>query len=87
MLAKTKLFLDNNGFDLDTIEKSFKPKKGKKKKLPPGAAASTITQQTAKNIFLFGGGGMFKYIRKILEAYFTSMIEFIWGKNVFYECT
>ena len=79
--SEDQTFLDHNGFDLDAIEKSFKPRKDKKKKLALGAAASTITQQTAKNVFLFGGGGVFKYIRKIPEAYFTLMIEFIWGKK------
>lgn len=79
--SEDQVFPEHNGFDLDAIEKSFKPRKGKKKKLPPGAAASTITQQTAKNVFLFGGGGLFKYIRKIPEAYFTLLIEWIWGKQ------
>ncbi len=79
--SEDQTFPDHNGFDLDAIEKSFKPKKGKKKKLPLGAAASTITQQTAKNVFLFGGGGIIKYIRKVPEAYFTLMIELLWGKK------
>ncbi|MBC7720474.1 MAG: monofunctional biosynthetic peptidoglycan transglycosylase [Pedobacter sp.] len=79
--SEDQVFADHNGFDLDAIEKSFKPRKGKKKKLPPGAAASTITQQTAKNVFLFGGGGFVKYIRKVPEAYFTLLIEWIWGKQ------
>lgn len=39
---------------------------------------STISQQTAKNVFLFQGGG---YVRKALEAYFTVLIETIWGKR------
>ncbi|WP_204283421.1 transglycosylase domain-containing protein, partial [Klebsiella pneumoniae] len=39
---------------------------------------STISQQTAKNVFLFQGGG---YARKALEAYFTVLIENIWGKR------
>lgn len=79
--SEDQTFPDNNGFDLDAIEKSFNPRKGKKKKLPLGAASSTITQQTAKNVFLFGGGGVIKYIRKVPEAYFTLLIEFIWGKK------
>ncbi len=41
--SEDQAFPDHNGFDLDAIEKSFKPRKGKKKKLPLGAAASTIT--------------------------------------------
>lgn len=79
--SEDQTFPDHNGFDLDAIEKSFKPRKGKKKKLPLGAAASTITQQTAKNVFLFGGGGVLKYVRKVPEAYFTLLIELIWGKK------
>ncbi len=39
---------------------------------------STISQQTAKNAFLFQGGG---YVRKLLEAWFTLLIETIWGKK------
>lgn len=39
---------------------------------------STISQQTAKNVFLFQGGG---YVRKALEAWFTLLIETIWGKR------
>lgn len=79
--SEDQAFPDHNGFDLDAIEKSFQPRKGKKKKLPLGAAASTITQQTAKNVFLFGGGGVLKYVRKVPEAYFTLLIELIWGKK------
>ncbi len=79
--SEDQTFPDHNGFDLDAIEKSFQPRKGKKKKLPLGAAASTITQQTAKNVFLFGGGGVIKYVRKVPEAYFTLLIELIWGKK------
>jgi monofunctional glycosyltransferase len=80
--SEDQAFPDHSGFDWDAIEKSLKPKKkGKKQKLPLGAAASTITQQTAKNVFLWQGGGVFKYIRKIPEAYFTVLIELIWGKK------
>jgi len=80
--SEDQAFPDHTGFDWDAIEKSLKPKKkGKKQKLPLGAAASTITQQTAKNVFLWQGGGVFKYIRKIPEAYFTLLIELIWGKK------
>lgn len=80
--SEDQAFPDHSGFDWDAIEKSLKPKKkGKKQKLPLGAAASTITQQVAKNVFLWQGGGVFKYIRKIPEAYFTLLIELIWGKE------
>ena len=43
--------------------------------------ASTITQQVAKNVFLWQGGSYDKYIRKIPEIYFTFLIELIWGKK------
>ncbi|HMZ46467.1 MAG TPA: monofunctional biosynthetic peptidoglycan transglycosylase [Chitinophagaceae bacterium] len=78
--SEDQLFPDHNGFDWDAIEKSFKPKKGKKKKskIPLGGGASTISQQTAKNVFLWQGGG---YVRKIPEFYFTQMIEWVWGKQ------
>ena len=80
--SEDQAFPDHIGFDWDAIEKSLKPKKkGKKQKLPLGAAASTITQQTAKNVFLWQGGGVFKYIRKIPEAYFTLLLELVWGKK------
>ena len=79
--SEDQAFPDHIGFDWDAIEKSLKPKKGKKQRLPLGAAASTITQQTAKNVFLWQGGGIMKYIRKIPEAYFTLMIELVWGKK------
>lgn len=80
--SEDQAFPDHSGFDWDAIEKSLKPKKkGKKQKLPIGAGASTITQQVAKNVFLWQGGGVMKYIRKIPEAYFTLLIELIWGKE------
>ena len=79
--SEDQLFADHNGFDWDAIEKSFKPrktKKNKKSKIPLGGGASTISQQTAKNIFLWQGGGV---IRKIPEFYFSQMIEWVWGKQ------
>lgn len=80
--SEDQAFPDHIGFDWDAIEKSLKPKKkGKKQKLPIGAGASTITQQVAKNVFLWQGGGVMKYIRKIPEAYFTLLIELVWGKE------
>ncbi|WP_262506402.1 transglycosylase domain-containing protein [Sediminibacterium salmoneum] len=46
-----------------------------------GGGASTITQQTAKNVFLWQGGSITKFIRKIPELYFTVLIEWVWGKQ------
>jgi monofunctional biosynthetic peptidoglycan transglycosylase len=80
--SEDQAFPDHGGFDWDAIEKSLKPKKkGKKTKIPLGGGASTITQQVAKNVFLWQGGGITKYIRKVPEMYYTKMIEWIWGKN------
>lgn len=67
-------FLKHNGFDFEAMQKAFK-NNNKGKRLKGG---STISQQTAKNIFLWQGRS---YIRKGLEAYFTVLIELIWGKK------
>lgn len=68
------LFLQHNGFDFGAMQKAFKNNfKGKRIK-----GGSTISQQTAKNVFLWQGRS---YIRKILEAYFTVLIEIIWDKE------
>jgi monofunctional biosynthetic peptidoglycan transglycosylase len=67
-------FLTHNGFDMEAIEKAIENnKKGKRIK-----GASTISQQTAKNVFLWPERSWF---RKVLEAYFTFLIEHIWGKE------
>ncbi|BDQ12856.1 monofunctional biosynthetic peptidoglycan transglycosylase [Sediminibacterium sp. TEGAF015] len=80
--SEDQAYPDHSGFDWDAIEKSLKPKKkNKKTKIPLGGGASTITQQTAKNVFLWQGGSITKFIRKIPELYFTKLIEWIWGKE------
>lgn len=80
--SEDQAFPDHGGFDWDAIEKSLRPKKkGKKTRIPLGGGASTITQQVAKNVFLWQGGRYDKYIRKVPEMYFTKMIEWIWGKQ------
>lgn len=80
--SEDQVFPDHSGFDWDAIEKSLKPKKkNKKTRIPLGGGASTITQQTAKNVFLWQGGSITKFIRKIPELYFTILIEWIWGKE------
>jgi len=67
-------FLEHWGFDFEAMLKAFKNnEKGKKLK-----GGSTISQQTAKNVFLWQGRS---YIRKALEAYYTVLIELIWGKK------
>ncbi|HET8827711.1 MAG TPA: monofunctional biosynthetic peptidoglycan transglycosylase [Pelobium sp.] len=67
-------FLNHNGFDFEAIQKAFQ-KNQKGKKLRGG---STISQQTAKNVFLWPGRS---YIRKAFEAYFTFLMELFWSKN------
>ena len=80
--SEDQAFPDHIGVDLAAMERSFMPKKKKKKsRIPLGGGASTITQQVAKNVFLWQGGGYDKYIRKIPEFYFTFLIELIWGKK------
>ncbi|WP_298392125.1 monofunctional biosynthetic peptidoglycan transglycosylase [Hydrotalea sp.] len=79
--SEDQSFADHNGFDWDAIQKSLHPKKKKKTRIPLGGAASTISQQTAKNIFLWQGSGFSKYLRKGLEFYFTFLIEKVWGKQ------
>lgn len=67
-------FLNHNGFDFKAIEKAYESnQKGKKIK-----GGSTISQQTAKNVFLWQGRS---YVRKGLEVYYTVLIELIWGKK------
>lgn len=67
-------FLKHHGFDFKAMQKAFKNnQKGRKLK-----GGSTISQQTAKNVFLWQGRS---YLRKGLEAYFTVLIELIWGKE------
>lgn len=80
MASEDQLFPDHGGFDWKSIEKSLQNNARKKKKVA-GAGASTITQQVAKNVFLWQGSGISRYIRKIPEIYYTKMIEWVWGKR------
>ena len=67
-------FLKHWGFDLNAMEKAYqKNKRGTKVR-----GGSTISQQTAKNVFLWPGRS---YIRKAFEAYFTALIELLWNKE------
>ncbi|MFD0794339.1 monofunctional biosynthetic peptidoglycan transglycosylase [Mucilaginibacter litoreus] len=72
--AEDQTFLENHGFDFRAIERAIE-KNSKSKKLIGG---STITQQTAKNVFLYPGRSL---LRKGLEAWFTVLIEAFWGKK------
>lgn len=79
MASEDQLFPNHGGFDWKSLEKSLSvnPKKGRVR----GGAASTISQQVAKNVFLWQGEGFTKYLRKVPEFYFTKLIEWIWGKQ------
>jgi len=72
--SEDQLFPDHDGFDFKSIEKAMKHNQ-KSKSLH---GASTISQQVAKNVFLWQGRS---WIRKAMEIYFTFMIEWIWGKK------
>lgn len=69
-------FPDHFGFDLEAIEKAQEYNENQKGKRLHGA--STISQQTAKNVFLWPQRS---WVRKGLEVYFTFLIEVIWGKR------
>jgi len=72
--SEDNLFLIHNGFDFEQIEVAQQEAaKGRRLR-----GASTISQQTAKNVFLFPNRS---WIRKGLETYFTILIEFVWGKE------
>lgn len=72
--AEDQTFLNHNGFDTKAIEKAMESNE-KGKKLRGG---STISQQTAKNVFLWPHR---TWVRKGLEAYFTLLIENLWSKE------
>lgn len=73
--SEDQLFPDHDGFDLKAIKKAIKYNARHTKKQRGG---STLSQQTAKNVFLWQGGG---FLRKGLEVYFTFSIEKLWGKE------
>ena len=74
MAGEDQCFLQHHGFDFNEIGHAIKERKqGRRKR-----GASTISQQTAKNVFLWNGGGWF---RKGLETYFTGLIEIFWSKE------
>ncbi len=75
MASEDQLFPTHSGFNIDAIEKAVAYNKRHPNKT---RGASTISQQVAKNVFLWQGKS---YIRKGLEVYFTFMIEHIWGKK------
>ena len=76
--AEDQSFFDHNGFDYKAIEKAMQHnQQGKKIR-----GGSTISQQTAKNVFLWQGRS---WVRKGFEAVYTFIIELVWGKDVILE--
>jgi len=73
--SEDQLFPDHSGFDWKSIKKAMAYNKRKPNRI---RGASTISQQVAKNVFLWQSRG---WIRKGLETYFTFMIELVWGKK------
>ncbi|MDR1455380.1 MAG: monofunctional biosynthetic peptidoglycan transglycosylase [Tannerella sp.] len=72
--SEDNLFMEHHGFDREQINRAIdEARKGRRLR-----GASTISQQTAKNVFLWPARS---YFRKGLEAYFTLLIEWIWGKE------
>jgi monofunctional biosynthetic peptidoglycan transglycosylase len=72
--AEDAKFCDHRGFDFDALYKAYENNESGKKV----RGGSTISQQTAKNVFLWPGRS---YVRKGLEAWFTVLIETFWGKK------
>ncbi len=79
--SEDQLFPDHGGFDWEAIDKSLNGERKGRKHRARGAAASTISQQTAKNVFLWQGSGIGRYIRKVPEVFYTKAIEWVWGKK------
>ncbi len=72
--SEDNLFMEHNGFSFEDIRKAWEHnQKGKRIR-----GGSTISQQTAKNVFLWNKRS---YVRKALEAYFTVLIELFWSKE------
>ena len=74
MASEDQRFLDHNGFDFVEINKTLEERRSGKR----FRGGSTISQQTAKNVFLWPGAS---WVRKGLEAWFTVLIELLWGKE------
>ena len=74
MASEDQRFLTHSGFDFIEIDKAMEERRSGKRY----RGGSTISQQTAKNVFLWPKAS---WLRKGLEAYFTVLIELIWGKE------
>ena len=75
--AEDGKFCSHDGFDREAIEQAIE-RNASGRRIRGG---STISQQTAKNVFLWQGTGWTRYIRKVPEVWFTFLIEKIWGKR------
>jgi monofunctional biosynthetic peptidoglycan transglycosylase len=76
--AEDHRFMKHHGFDFKEIERAERRNNQKKSSGKPIAGASTLTQQVAKNVFLWPGRS---YVRKALEMYFTVLVESYWSKQ------
>ena len=74
MASEDQRFLTHSGFDFIEIDKAMEERRSGKRY----RGGSTISQQTAKNVFLWPKAS---WLRKGLEAYFTVLIELVWGKE------
>lgn len=72
--SEDQKFWDHGGFDFEAMEKAYRHNQKRSRK----RGASTISQQTAKNLFLWPGGG---YLRKGIEAWLTLLLEWLWPKE------
>ena len=75
--AEDGKFCSHDGFDREAIANALK-RNSQSKRIIGG---STISQQTAKNVFLWQGSGWTRYLRKVPEIWFTFLIEKVWGKQ------
>lgn len=75
IVAEDDEFMNHYGFDIDAMQQAYKKNKRQSAKIRGG---STISQQTAKNVFLWPYRD---YLRKTIEAWFTVLIELFWGKE------
>lgn len=86
--AEDQRFAEHNGFDMDAIEQARRhnarmQSRAQKRGRPAARlrGASTISQQTAKNLFLWQGAGWTRWLRKGLEVWYTMLIEQLWPKQ------
>ena len=76
--SEDQRFWTHSGFDFDAMEKAYRQNQRHARHHGKQRGGSTISQQTAKNLFLWSGGG---YLRKGIEAYFTVLMETLWPKQ------